>query len=221
MSALLLAITTLMTTGCSTPDAINTPAPGSTLQPGESTSMPSPPPPPPAPTGAIIVKLSFSEPPLLGKPVQVIANFSLREGYKQDATNTTAEILLERGFELVDGSLNWNGALMRGESVELSVIVKAIKTGETKIQARAFAYSEDGTIYTHGYADRYAYVSEDNADISDIPLKPEGVPSPEPAEPPPGIEAPAPVFPVPSDYQEPVRPVAFITCGFAFPRSPA
>ena len=79
--------------------------------------------PPPAPTGAIIVKLSFSEPPVLGKPVEVLTTFAVREGYKRDATNTVVEVFLDDGFELIDGDLKWKGDLLRGSPVEIKTAI--------------------------------------------------------------------------------------------------
>ena len=146
-------------------------------------------PPPPAPQGAIIVKLSFSEPPVLGKPVEVLATFAISEGYKKDATNTVAQIVLDNGFDLIDGELKWKGDLLRGSSVEIKATIKAIKIGERLVKAGALAYSDDGKAYTGGGTELYAYVSKDSAEVSDIPLGPT-IGHGGPAEPPPGWKPP-------------------------------
>ena len=148
-----------------------------------------PPPPAPPPRGAIIVELSFSEPPVLGKPVEVLATFAIREGYKKDATNTVAQIVLDNGFDLIDGELKWKGDLLRGSSVEIKATIKAIKIGERLVKAGALAYSDDGKAYTGGGTELYAYVSKDSAEVSDIPLGPT-IGHGGPAEPPPGWKPP-------------------------------
>jgi len=142
-----------------------------------------PPPPAPPPRGAIIVELSFSEPPVLGKPVEVLATFTIREGYNKDTTNSWARISLDEGFELVDGNLEWKGDLLHGSSVEIKATVRAIKTGERKISAKAKAP------ITSGFTELYAYVSEDSAEVSDIPLGPT-IGHGGPTEPPPGWKPP-------------------------------
>jgi hypothetical protein len=68
-----------------------------------------------------ISKLSISEPPILGKPVKVTALFSILKDYQYDAENITAHIILPEGFEIIDGDLEWNGMLSRGETKTLSV----------------------------------------------------------------------------------------------------
>ena len=141
------------------------------------------PPPAPPPRGAIIVKLSFSEPPVLSKPVELLATFTIREGYNKDTTGTVARISLDEGFELVDGTLEWKGELLHNSPVEIKAIVRAIKTGERIISAKAKAP------FTSGFTELYAYVSEDSAEVSDIPLGPT-IGHGGPAEPPPGWKPP-------------------------------
>jgi len=98
--------------------------------------------------------------------------------------------------------------LLRGPSVEIKVTIKAVKIGECILGARAIAYTSEGKSYTGGNTALYAYVSENSAKVSDIPLSPEGVPSPEPAEPPDGKEVPPPIPPVERTGPEPpIRPV--------------
>jgi hypothetical protein len=198
---------TLLYAGCNqTPNQAEPPSqiePTPTKTPTESAS---PEPPPTPPRGAIIVKLSFSEPPVLGKPVQLLATFTIREEYKKDTTDTVARISLDEGFELVDGNLEWKGDLLRGSSVEIKATVRAIKTGERKISAKGEAP------FTSGFTELYAYVSEDSATVSDIPLRPEKTPSPEPAEPPEGTESPTPPVP-PVERSGPEPPIQQVEPG--------
>ena len=160
---LILLVFLLSLQGCaSSQEEVGTQSPIENVPASPQESLP----PTPAPRGAIIVKLSFSEPPVLNKPVEILATFALREGYKKDTTNTVARISLDEGFELLDGSLEWKGDLLHGSPVEIKATVRAIKTGERIISAKGKAP------ITSGYTELYAYVSEDSAEISDIPLGP-------------------------------------------------
>lgn len=131
--------------------------------------------PPPAskPSSQIDAKLSMSEPPILGKPVQLTFTFKLREGYKWDAPNTTASITLPDGFELVSGELEWHGDITLGAApVQMQVTVKAIRTGMWEIKAGAFFSLSKGDILG-GSAVLYAIISQEGATVSDrVPLSP-------------------------------------------------
>lgn len=146
-----------------------------------------------APSLPIKVKLSFSEPPILGKPVQLTATFNLMIDY-EDALNTTTRIILPEGFEKVDGDLEWQGDIIRGNTYALSATVKAVKTGDWKIEARAYFSPREGS-YSGGYTVIYVSVSETGANVrsrppgssivgcrgpKQIPIEPWQVPSPPP-----------------------------------------
>ena len=118
-----------------------------------------------SPSLPIKAQLSFSELPILDKPVQVTATFNLEIDY-QDAHNITTCIILPEGFEKVDGDLEWKGDIIRGNTYTLSARIKAIKTGTWKIEARASSGKSDGM---GGYTALYVSVSETSAIISDRP----------------------------------------------------
>jgi hypothetical protein len=139
------------------------------------------------PSEPINAQLSFSEPPILGKTVQVTATFNLEIDY-QDAPNITARIILPEGFEKIDGDLEWQGDFIRGNTYTLSARIKAIKTGTWKIAAQASSGKSDGM---GGYRELWVKVSETGATISDnppiskgrqplVPLSPSQIPSPSP-----------------------------------------
>jgi len=134
-----------------------------------------------APSLPIEAQLSFSEPPILGKTVQLTATFNVRESYNRDAYNVTARIILPEGFEKIGGDLEWKGDFIRGNTYTLNATVKAVKTGDWKIEARADFSPREGS-YLGGSAVLYVSVSETGATVSDRPLEKEG-PTPIPIEP--------------------------------------
>ncbi|MDD3291340.1 MAG: Ig-like domain-containing protein [Methanocellales archaeon] len=84
-----------------------------------------------------------------------------------ESTNTTTEIELPEGFELVSGNLTWKDG-------GGSVTVKAVKTGNWTVTAAAEHYvvTENGTLcHDWGSVDRvYIAVREDTAWISETPF---------------------------------------------------
>ena len=89
------------------------------------------------PAYAIDIALSMPDFPGLDKPAQLTATLNIVEGYTGDAPNTNVEIVLPKGFELVEGDLKKTVDIMRGAPVEMQVTVKAIKAGEWWIIVRA------------------------------------------------------------------------------------
>ncbi len=136
-----------------------------------------------APASDIKVDLSLTGSPMLGQPVQVRAVFVLQEHYKY-AQNVTACIVLPDGIEPDSSSkLEWQGDMVPGTSYEISATIKAVKTGDWRIEARAFFYPNQydclgGTAYL------YALVYEDHATVSDWPTRPTGLPMGVPTSPP-------------------------------------
>jgi hypothetical protein len=138
----------------------------------------------------IEVKLSFSEPPMLGKPVQVTATFSLvRDYFRETVNDVDARIIFSEGFELVDGTLGWKGDFVRGQTYTISARIKSIKMGTWEIGAKAWSNSAGAV----GYKTWYVTVTEKRATVDDRP--------------PPGtITPPRPTSP-PSDYPVPSTPI--------------
>ena len=84
-----------------------------------------------------------------------------------DAPNTTIQILLPNGFELVDGNLSWEGDVLKNEIVRLTVSVKAIKKGNFVIEASTISNKPS---YSFGKLNKlYINVSEKTAIVSHIP----------------------------------------------------
>lgn len=93
-------------------------------------------PPPEAPSLPIKINLFTSEPPVLGKTVQVTTIFYLETGY-QDAHDITARIILPEGFEKTSGDLEWKGDITHDNTCILKARIKAIKAGTWEIAAQA------------------------------------------------------------------------------------
>jgi hypothetical protein len=122
-----------------------------------------------APSSPVKVQISFSELPILGKPVQLTATFKLTQSRKPVVQDVTTCITLPEGFEKVDGDLEWKGDFIPGNTYTLSARVKAVKTGAWKIEAQASSGKSVG-----GYTDLWVEVTEAGATISDAPPHKEG-----------------------------------------------
>jgi hypothetical protein len=115
----------------------------------------------------IIVDLSFTEPPLLNKPVKTIEKFTLRNNYYSSVShNITARIKLPDGFEKEDGNLEWNGTMSRGETKSLTAIVKSTRLGRFQIEANAgwLVANPNGV---GGVKTLFITVAENEATVSD------------------------------------------------------
>ena len=119
-----------------------------------------------APLPEIAARLSFSEPPILGKPVQLTATFDPAEIYSDVAHDVTARIILPEGLEKVDGDLEWQGDIIRGTTSTLNATVKSVKTGDWKIVALASSGKSDGL---SGSTAIYVSVSETGATVRSRP----------------------------------------------------
>jgi hypothetical protein len=125
------------------------------------------------PAHDITVKLSFSEPPVLEKTVELTATFRVIEGAR-DAHNVTARIILPDGLEKVSGDLEWNGDMLRDNVYTVSALVKTIKTGVWEVTANAFFHPSADSSFG-GSRTIYVSVSESGATVSDYyPSGPNG-----------------------------------------------
>lgn len=127
------------------------------LIPGCNSKRPSP----------IDIKLSLSDSPILGKPVQIIATFSLDNHWNgQAANNALVEILLPEGFEKVGGDLEWKGDIYQNKTYSLNASIKAVKTGSWEIIAKTI-YDPDKSEHFISDSILYISVSENGAIVSD------------------------------------------------------
>ena len=140
----------------------------------------------------IEVHLSFSEPPILNKPVQITVTFNLALSYPKKVHDVQANITLSEGIQLVDGNLNWKGDLSLGQTQTIQAIVKTVKLGTYLVGASAWSEPDAA----NGSAGLYVTVTENDATISKT--LPHVAPTPVQTDPPPG-------YPVPTDT--PVKPL--------------
>jgi|GEM_PF-1999388 hypothetical protein len=135
-----------------------------------------------SPSSSVNMELSLSQAPKLGESAELTCTVNL----KKPADNVTIEIDLPEGIERLSGDLNWFGDIPSGgtrnaanwedqvdKKVELKASVKAIKTGEWVIQARAWYSLGPGFVRADA---KYIFlnVTTDSAEMSEMPFnKPE------------------------------------------------
>lgn len=98
-------------------------------------------------TSPFQTKLSFSDKPLLNTPVTLTLSFKSTI----DAQNTYAKIELPDGFELVSGSLEWQGDLKKDEEQKIEIVVKSTNVGYYQLKCfinpNDFAFGNSDTLY--------------------------------------------------------------------------
>jgi hypothetical protein len=115
----------------------------------------------------IKVDLTFSEPPVLNKPVKITETITLRKDFpSSESQNISSHIKLPDGFEKVDGNLTWNSTVVRGEPKTLSVVVKSTRFGSFQIVANA-GWPTVNPPGSGGIKELYITVSEKGATIDD------------------------------------------------------
>ncbi len=114
-------------------------------------------------TSPLQATLSLSEKPLLNTPVTLTLSFKSAT----TARNTSAKIEIPEGFELVSGSLEWQGDLNKDEEQKIEIIVKSTKVGYYQLGGSAISRQQDGVF---GDGDTiYAEVSQNDAIIGSKP----------------------------------------------------
>jgi hypothetical protein len=150
----------------------------------------------------IEVTLLFSEPPLLGKPVQVTATFINRVSYSEGVLrDVEAAISFSEGFELVEGELNWRGDLIKDTPQKIQVTVKTMQLGTYEI--RASAHNEINNAM--GFDWYYVTVTENSAGLSKYP-QPGETKIPVQTDPPSGYSTPSTLPANPLTDVPPVNP---------------
>lgn len=120
------------------------------------------------PSLPVSVNITFSDLPVLNKPVKITATFTLTtKTYGEQAKNVTAQIILPEGFHKVDGDLTWKGDLSPGVTQALSATIKSVKIGTEMIEARA-DYDIPGA-HLGGSATKYITVTDKSTTVSDRP----------------------------------------------------
>lgn len=150
-----------------------------------------------APSQPMQAKLSFSEPPILGKPVNLIATLTILQKSPIDkADNSSIEITLPEGFELVSGNLKGIINVSKANPAKYQVTIKSVKTGDWKVEAKVI-YSSPGSGGNIGVAlaSIFTRIKQDNAEISDTSFPTPGIPR--------GTQLPNPPTNIPSPPTKP------------------
>jgi hypothetical protein len=123
------------------------------------------PPFPPIPSLPIGVDLSISNAPALNETAEITCTITS----VFDAPNTSAQIILPDGFELVSGELSWQGDIAPNGQESFKFTIKSVKTGNWTIKAKAgYLFGEDGWYGNLDYL--YISVSEETALVSKTPF---------------------------------------------------
>jgi hypothetical protein len=124
-----------------------------------------------APSRPIKVRLSLSEAPVLNRPVELTAFYSIMIPRAPDLPDTSFEITLPDQFELINGTLKQIADLNIGQTVQQRVIIRSIKFGRNlKIEGRAYFPKLQGY---GGSAYLYVIVSENGAIVRDTVFTPD------------------------------------------------
>ena len=120
-----------------------------------------------SPSPEIKATLTFSEPPILGKEVELTATFVLTASAYAKASDVKAEIVLPEGIQKVEGDLQFQGDFVNGQTYEIKATVKSTKTGLWEIEAKAFFAPGEG-LYLGGTKVLYLNISENSATVNEI-----------------------------------------------------
>jgi hypothetical protein len=116
-------------------------------------------------------KLSFSEPPLLNKPVEITFTFSIRPEYKRNSSNITAKITLPPHIKLISGDPVWHGNMYIDQTYTIKATVKVTKIGYFAIFGRVLGGASVGggnTIYIGVFQDKAITYHNLPKDIGDM-----------------------------------------------------
>jgi hypothetical protein len=123
------------------------------------------------PTGPFVVEIEFSEPPVLGKEVQLTSRVTSSGDLKEGEF----EFVVPDGFEVVSGDTTWTGPFTRNDTHEFTITVKSTEIGERVVSAIAIFRPIPGSQGGNG-KHLYVTISESSASVSTtaprIPLEP-------------------------------------------------
>ena len=89
----------------------------------------------PAPSSPMKMNLFISQPPVMGETAEIVAVIRWIPTNIPPMEDTTAQIILPDGFELLEGDLKWEGELQK--EVNFSITIRAIKVGNWTIEGLA------------------------------------------------------------------------------------
>jgi len=88
-----------------------------------------------APQSPMTVKASVSPAPIVGQ----VATWHIEISSRADAPNTTLQVEVSDGIEIVGGETNWTGHINEGQSVSIDLTIRVTKPGESTVYAQAFS----------------------------------------------------------------------------------
>jgi hypothetical protein len=119
----------------------------------------------------IKVALSFSDLPVLNRPVQITATFTKNGSeIKKIIHDVTYSIKLPDGLEKVSGNTEIIDDFNPDSGFVMIATVKSVKTGDWDIEARADYYTQSS--HLGGNTHIYVSIKDGNASISDRPIYP-------------------------------------------------
>lgn len=116
-------------------------------------------------SSTVSINLTFNETPLVNK----IVNLTTQLLSIINATNTTANITLPYGVELIGGSTQWNGSLIENITRNLTITIRVNSTGNFSIEANA-RDPPNGSTYMGAREFIYLEVTDSNTKVSNVPI---------------------------------------------------
>ena len=89
------------------------------------------------PTAPFVIDLTFSETPAVGRKVDLVFTVT---PLTDVATGTIEFMVPDEGFRVVDGSLDWNGKLVRDQERQFTITVVAISEGDWTLSASVISF---------------------------------------------------------------------------------
>ena len=115
-------------------------------------------------TPPVNVDLSLSTAPALNQEATLTFTVTLLEPNMKDL-DSSIEVLLSDGFELVSGSLTQDEKLSTGDTIQISALIKPVKNGVWTIEGKGEIGKTIGPVGVHDKL--YVTVLNDTASISE------------------------------------------------------
>jgi hypothetical protein len=119
-------------------------------------------------TEPISSSLSFSEPPLIGKPVELILTFSLKDYYRDNPIRVISKIQLPENIKLIGGDLEREVEIEKNHTYEHRITIKTVDVGYYSIWSSIIETAPFD--FAFGFENIYMAVFEDSAEVSHQPL---------------------------------------------------
>ncbi len=111
---------------------------------------------------------SFSEPPLIGKPVELILTFSLKDYYRDNPIRVISKIQLPENIKLICGDLEREVEIEKNHTYEHRITIKTVDVGYYSIWSSIIETAPFD--FAFGFENIYMAGFEDSAEVSHQPL---------------------------------------------------